>query len=99
MFAAKICQIASSLQFDFAVSADLGSEDTALLGTVVLDPANPSNGALMCCVHNTARGGETIFISSEELVAALREEQPALLEGLKTTPMPQARSGDWRFNR
>jgi alpha-ketoglutarate-dependent taurine dioxygenase len=58
-------------------------------------PLHP-NATLMCCVHNAARGGETIFISGDDCVAALRAERPDLLEGLKSTPMPHARSGDRR---
>jgi alpha-ketoglutarate-dependent taurine dioxygenase len=54
------------------------------------------NATLMCCVHNAARGGETIFISADDLVAALQAEQPDLLEALKRTPMLHTRSGDRR---
>lgn len=54
------------------------------------------NATLMCCVANAAEGGETVFITAEALVAALRAEQPALLEELETLTMPHARSGDRR---
>jgi Taurine catabolism dioxygenase TauD, TfdA family len=54
------------------------------------------NATLMCCVASADGGGETIFISAEELVGVLREEQPELLELLETTPVPHARSGDCR---
>ena len=52
--------------------------------------------SLMCCVRNDVRGGETIFISSDDVVAALRDERPELLQALTSTPMPHARSGDRR---
>lgn len=54
------------------------------------------NAALMCCVQNAARGGETVFISGDDLVAALRDERPDMLEALTSTPMPHERSGDRR---
>lgn len=54
------------------------------------------NATLMCCVANAAQGGETVFLSAEALVAALRRERPDLLEALETVPMPHARSGDRR---
>jgi len=54
------------------------------------------NATLMCCVHNSARGGETIFISGDALVSALADERPDLLDALKSTPMPHQRSGDRR---
>jgi alpha-ketoglutarate-dependent taurine dioxygenase len=58
--------------------------------------ASLPNAALMCCVQNAARGGETVFISGDDLVAALRDERPDLLEALTSTPMPHERSGDRR---
>ncbi|MBX3154680.1 MAG: TauD/TfdA family dioxygenase [Deltaproteobacteria bacterium] len=54
------------------------------------------NATLMCCVAAAAEGGETVFISAEELVAALADEQPDLLAKLEATTMPHARSGDCR---
>jgi len=54
------------------------------------------NATLMCCVANADRGGETIFITAEALVDALRRERPELLEALETVTMPHARSGDRR---
>jgi alpha-ketoglutarate-dependent taurine dioxygenase len=56
------------------------------------------NATLMCCVANADEGGETIFIKAEDLVAALRAEQPTLLELLETVPMPHSRSGDHRVH-
>jgi alpha-ketoglutarate-dependent taurine dioxygenase len=58
-------------------------------------PAFP-NATLMCCVANAAEGGETVFLTAEALVEALRRERPALLEVLETVTMPHARSGDRR---
>ncbi len=54
------------------------------------------NATLMCCVSNAAQGGETIFISGDDLVAALQAERPDLFELLKKVPMPHQRSGDRR---
>jgi alpha-ketoglutarate-dependent taurine dioxygenase len=58
-------------------------------------PAFP-NATLMCCVANADQGGETVFLTAEALVDALRGERPALLEALETVTMPHARSGDRR---
>jgi alpha-ketoglutarate-dependent taurine dioxygenase len=54
------------------------------------------NATLMCCVTNAAEGGETVFITAEDLVAALASEEPALLAALEETTVPHARSGDTR---
>jgi len=54
------------------------------------------NATLMCCVASAAEGGETVFLTAEALVDALRRERPALLEALETVVMPHARSGDRR---
>jgi alpha-ketoglutarate-dependent taurine dioxygenase len=54
------------------------------------------NATLMCCVTNAAEGGETVFITAEDLFAALSTEDPALLAALETTNVPHARSGDRR---
>ncbi len=54
------------------------------------------NATLMCCVANAAEGGETVFLTAEALVAALRREEPELLHALETVTMPHARSGDRR---
>lgn len=58
-------------------------------------PAFP-NATLMCCVANSDAGGETIFVTAEALVEALRAERPELLEELETVAIPHARSGDRR---
>jgi alpha-ketoglutarate-dependent taurine dioxygenase len=58
-------------------------------------PAFP-NATLMCCVANADRGGETVFITAEALVEALRRERPELLAELEAVTMPHARSGDRR---
>jgi alpha-ketoglutarate-dependent taurine dioxygenase len=54
------------------------------------------NATLMCCVANAAEGGETIFITAEDVTAALRAERPELLAALESTPMKHTRSGDTR---
>jgi len=53
------------------------------------------NATLMCCVASADNGGETVFISAEELVAALETERPDLLDALQQVPMPHTR-GDHR---
>jgi len=54
------------------------------------------NATLMCCVASANHGGETIFITAEQLVAAMRAECPDLLDALESVVMPHARSGDRR---
>lgn len=54
------------------------------------------NATLMTCVANAGEGGETTFISSEDIIAALSAEQPELLEYLTTHKILHARSGDRR---
>lgn len=54
------------------------------------------NSTLMVCVANAGRGGETIFIDGEDVVACLQREQPALLERLTASRLRHARSGDER---
>lgn len=56
------------------------------------------NAALLCCVHSAGQGGETVFITGEQLVGALQAERPDLLEALQTVTMPHARSGDRRLD-
>lgn len=54
------------------------------------------NATILCCVANADEGGETTFIDSEDVVTALKEENPRLFEQLSTVVMPHARSGDRR---
>jgi alpha-ketoglutarate-dependent taurine dioxygenase len=58
-------------------------------------PAFP-NATLMCCVASAGKGGETTFISSDDIVDALRHNNPTLLEALSTRRIRHARSGDER---
>lgn len=51
---------------------------------------------LMCCVANTDKGGETIFIDSEDVYQSLSVEEPVLLNHLMTEKIPHERSGDAR---
>lgn len=55
------------------------------------------NSTLLCCVSNTAAGGETIFIDSTDIIASLQKEDPALLDALMITPLRHERSGDSRI--
>lgn len=54
---------------------------------------------LMACVANAGEGGETTFISSEDVVASLSAERPELLEYLSTHKIRHARSGDERLEK
>jgi alpha-ketoglutarate-dependent taurine dioxygenase len=56
------------------------------------------NASLMCCVRNAGSGGETTFITAEDVVQALEKEDPALLRDLERIPMPHERSGDRRVH-
>lgn len=61
-------------------------------------PAFP-NATLMACVANAGIGGETIFVSAEDVITALETEQPELLDYLSRRPIRHARSGDARTAR
>lgn len=54
------------------------------------------NATLLACVNNAAEGGETTFIDSNEVVAALETENPELLKFLTTQKVLHERSGDQR---
>lgn len=54
------------------------------------------NATLMCCVASAGKGGETTFISSEDIVAALHSNDPELLRALSSRRICHARSGDER---
>lgn len=46
---------------------------------------SPPNAALFYCERASAQGGETVFLDGETLCAVLRDENPALLNALRTT--------------
>jgi len=54
---------------------------------------NYPNATLMCCISNTASGGETTFLELKKLVEALKEEDPKLLEFLQSENILHERSG------
>lgn len=54
------------------------------------------NATILCCVANASDGGETVFIDTADVVAALQAERPELFEKLASQVMPHARSGDRR---
>lgn len=54
---------------------------------------NFPNASIMCCISNTASGGETIFLELKKLVKILLEEEPELLEFLFTKDIIHERSG------
>ena len=56
--------------------------------------SNYPNSTLMCCVSNSAIGGETTFLNVKELVQILKMKNPELLEFLLTTKVLHERSGD-----
>jgi alpha-ketoglutarate-dependent taurine dioxygenase len=57
------------------------------------------NATLMTCVANSSVGGETTFISSEELVDSLKIENQHLLESLSARVTLHERSGDSRSSK
>lgn len=60
---------------------------------------NFPNSGFLACQAMTSDGGATTFIDAIDLVAALREEAPDLLERLESTDLPHSRSGDRRVER
>lgn len=56
---------------------------------------NPNfpNATIMCCVSNSASGGETIFLELEKLVQILEQDDPALLNFLFSEEVLHERSG------
>lgn len=58
-------------------------------------PDFPSS-TILVCKANAGTGGETTFIDSLDVLEALRQEQPELLEKLLGVKIPHARSGDYR---
>ena len=54
------------------------------------------NATLMVCVASAGEGGETVFVSAEDLEAVIADEDSELLDHLRSTPIPHARSGDSR---
>lgn len=51
------------------------------------------NATLMCCISNSASGGETIFLNLKKLVSILEEEDPELLNFLFTEEIIHQRTG------
>lgn len=60
---------------------------------------NFPNATILGCVANAGEGGETIFIDADDLMSAMRDEAPDLLEGLSSYEMPHERSGDRRAEK
>ena len=56
---------------------------------------NPNfpNATIMCCISNSALGGETIFLELEKLIQILKQDDPKLLEFLFTEKVLHERSG------
>ena len=56
---------------------------------------NPNfpNATIMCCISNTASGGETIFLDLKKLVKILKQDDPKLLEFLFNEDILHERSG------
>ena len=57
------------------------------------------NSTLLACVVNAGVGGETTFLDLPELVAILENENPELLQQIRTVVVPHSRSGDSRVGR
>ncbi len=56
---------------------------------------NPNfpNATIMCCISNSASGGETIFLELKKLVEILKQDDPKLLKFLFTEKILHERSG------
>ncbi len=54
---------------------------------------NFPNASIMCCVSNTASGGETVFLELKKLEEILKEDDPDLLEFLFSNEILHERSG------
>ena len=48
----------------------------------------------MCCVANSKRGGETIFLDVNDLVECLKQDDVKLLNDLLSEDFVHERSGD-----
>ncbi len=60
---------------------------------------NFPNATLMCCVANSKKGGETIFLDANDLVECLKEENNDLLIDLQSEDLIHERSGDKRIEK
>ena len=54
---------------------------------------NYPNSTLMCCISNSASGGETTFLEIKKLVEILKQDDPKLLDFLFTDEILHERSG------
>lgn len=54
------------------------------------------NAGFLACKSMPMTGGATVFVDGSDVVSALEAEAPLLLERLKVTAIPHARSGDRR---
>lgn len=57
------------------------------------------NATLLACVANAGMGGETTFVASDDVVAALEKEAEDLLLELSSEPFSHCRSGDVRVEK
>ena len=60
---------------------------------------NFPNATLMCCVANSKRGGETIFLDVNDLVECLKQDDVKLLNDLLSEDFVHERSGDKRTEK
>lgn len=51
------------------------------------------NATIMCCISNTAKGGETIFLDLNKLVEIMKSDEPKILEYLFSKDVLHERSG------
>lgn len=56
------------------------------------------DAALIYCQSSASNGGATVFLDSSDLLSILRSDDPDLLEALRSTIVPHARSGDRRVS-
>lgn len=60
---------------------------------------NFPNATLMCCVANSKKGGETIFLDTKDLVQCLKKENIKLFNQLISEDLIHERSGDRRVEK
>ena len=51
------------------------------------------NSTLMCCISNSAKGGQTIFLDIKKLINNLKIDQPGMLQYLLSNEIIHERSG------
>lgn len=60
---------------------------------------NFPNATLMCCIANSDKGGETIFIDSSKIIESLKKENKKLLDKILNKKITHERSGDKKTSK